>query len=98
MFDYNRKIQGTNKRETQMNDFVNANWEWLLGVLGFVISYALPTTRVFWVIILKAFLTEAAFIRVFIWFGDKLVASTKNSLDNTLWRPAREALIKKMNG
>lgn len=74
------------------------HWEWVWGAVAFLASYIFPATRSIWIIVARALLTEKTFIRVFIWFGDKLVVSTKNSLDNTLWRPVKEALIRKLNG
>ena len=80
-----------------LQEFYAEYWEYVWGVVAFLASYIFPTTRTLWLVIAKTLLTEKAFIRVFIWFGDRLVKSTKNTLDNTLWIPVRKALIEKLN-
>jgi len=79
-----------------MEAFLSDNWQWVIGALGVVASYLIPGLRNIWVIVFQALVTEAALIRAFIYFGDKIVDSTSNRLDNILWDPVKKALIDKL--
>ena len=81
----------------QVIEWVNANWQGIAGaVLALVTGVAIPATRRIMFIALRAILTERALIQLVIYLGDKIVASTKNNFDNTVWQEVRRDLFKEI--
>jgi hypothetical protein len=79
-----------------IKDFVIEYYPWVLAALAGGTSFLFPITKQIWVIILRAFLTKKALIRVFIHVGDYVVAQTKTDIDNELWAEAKKALVKEL--
>ena len=85
-----------------LEDFLVDNWGWMGAALTALVTFFIPGTRSAWNVIFRtvvgALLTKKALIKVVMYFGDKLVNSTKTNLDNAVWIDVREALIKELNG
>ena len=79
-----------------IKDFLSEYYPWVLMALGGGTSFFIPLTREIWMIILRAFLTRRAIIRLFIHFGDWLVNLTETPIDNELWVEARKRLLEEL--
>lgn len=79
-----------------VKEFVAQYYPYLLGLFAGGTSFFIPLTRQVWIIILRAFITKKAIIRVFIHLGDYAVKQIPGKIDDELWAEAKAALIKEL--
>jgi len=79
-----------------VQDFLTQHYPWVLALFAGGTSFFIPLTRQIWIIILRAFITKKAIIRVFIHLGDYVVTKIPGNIDNELWAEAKKALIEEL--
>ena len=80
-----------------IQQFILDHIEWFIAAFAGGTSFFIPMTREIWIIILRAFITKKAIIRIFIHFGDWLVEQIPGTVDDELWADARKALLAEIN-
>ena len=79
-----------------VKDFIGQYYPYLLGLFAGGTSFFIPLTRQVWIIILRAFITKKAIIRVFIHLGDSAVKQIPGTIDDELWAVAKAELIEEL--
>ena len=79
-----------------IKDFLADYYPYLLALFAGGSSFFIPLTRQIWIIILRAFITKKAIIRVFIHLGDYAVDQIPGTIDNELWAEAKKKLIEEL--
>ena len=79
-----------------VRELISQYYPYLLGLFAGGTSFFIPLTRQVWIIILRAFITKKAIIRVFIHLGDYAVKQIPGTIDDELWAVAKEELIKEL--
>jgi hypothetical protein len=79
-----------------IKDFLEQYYPYVLALFAGGTSFFIPLTREIWIIILRAFITKKAIIRVFIHLGDYAVKQIPGTIDDELWAEAKKALIEEL--
>jgi len=79
-----------------VKEFIANYYPYLLGLFAGGTSFFIPLTRQVWIIILRAFITKKAIIRVFIHLGDYAVKQIPGTIDDELWAVAKHELIEEL--
>ncbi len=79
-----------------IKDFLAEYYPYVLALFAGGTSLFIPLTRQIWIIILRAFITKKAIIRIFIHLGDYAVDKIPGTIDNELWAEAKIKLIEEL--
>lgn len=79
-----------------VREFLAEYYPYVLAVFAGGTSFFIPLTRQVWIIILRAFITKKAIIRLFIHLGDYAVKQIPGTVDDELWSEAKKALIEEL--
>jgi len=79
-----------------IKEFLAEYYPYLLALFAGGTSFFIPLTRQVWIIILRAFITKKAIIRLFIHLGDYAVKRIPGTIDDELWAEAKRALIEEL--
>ena len=79
-----------------VREFLAEYYPYVLAVFAGGTSFFIPLTRQVWIIILRAFITKKAIIRLFIHLGDYAVKQIPGTIDDELWSEAKKALIEEL--
>jgi len=79
-----------------VREFLAEYYPYALAVFAGGTSFFIPLTRQVWIIILRAFITKKAIIRLFIHLGDYAVKQIPGTIDDELWSEAKKALIEEL--